>query len=117
MPEVHGDAQLRHQRQQIRILDPAGQRRRGLGGEIDDRAVLRRFAGFGLEDAADHVQPLVGVDHDGGRVVGVEAGERGMRTIGVESGESLPLVDEVLGQNARGNRFSDAAFFATDEVE
>ena len=113
VPEIHGDAHFLEDAQQVRLLDPAGQRRQRLGGEVDDRALLR----VGLETGHDRVESLEAVDHHGRGEALVEAREGRVRAVGVEARERPAVVDEVLRQDPRDDGFADAAFFAADEID
>ena len=110
MPEIDRHAELG---EEIRILDPARQRRQRLRCEIDDHALLRTRL-----EAVDHrVQALVAVDHHRRGEALVEAGEGAVRAIGVEAHEGLAVIDEVLRQDPGGDGLADTVFFAADEVE
>jgi hypothetical protein len=47
----------------------------------------------------------------------VKAGKGGVRAVCVKAGKGLLAVNEILGQDARNDRFAYAAFFAANEVK
>jgi hypothetical protein len=113
MPEVDRHAELGEDVEEVRILDPACQRRQRLRCEVDDHALLRTRL-----EAVDHrVQALVAVDHHRRGEALVEAGEGAVRSIGVEAHEGLAVIDEVLREDPGSDGLADTAFFAADEVE
>ena len=87
-----------------------------MGCQIHNHA-QRMLCLFRFKCRGDGVKPFIAVHNDGRGKVGIKAGEGGMGAVGIEARERQLIVNEVLGQDACDNRFADAAFFATDEIE
>ena len=95
------------------FFHPGGERVVRLRREVDEDAPAGLVDG-GLDD---RVERLDLVDRHRRGVAGVEAHQRAVRAVGVEAEEGQLLVDQVLRQHARHQRFADAAFFAADEMD
>jgi len=105
VPVADVEAEVGRDGEQLRFIHPTRQRFLSLCGKVDEHTALGSFR-RGLHD---RIQAFISIDEHGRGVAGIETHERAMRPIRVEADERNRVVDEVLREKARHERFAYAA--------